>query len=593
MFELRLFVATSRQLLHMVASKKDNSIFEAIFLEGFKTLWLPIIFFLNIFLTGFLLPADQLEAGYNMHHWDFVSGIGGALSLFVLSRVLHKPGRLLLSLAFFFAGIVASFVPYLWCYLVLPHGIPANLQDKWGYAFSGPVAQIVGFALILGSVKYGRRISNSVAENRAALNIVRRDMAKELELERTNLVELILSKVTPALSSVESRINLGADRHLIASAINQVIAGVVRPLSHELDSSAAEVSYEIDRRMIKREFRKTRFRQRFSSEVPLLFAFNGPLSFFAYLNFNLITISYTDGFRMAAEIGTPFLAMSFLFYLAFRKLCGAKIVSVRVAFYLAIGISLVEAIFFMGFMELFASSKLTESSNSFAFTTFVLTLIPSLMGIALYNLRANLQHEAEITDEISKNLSIIRRQLWSLRKKFAREIHGGLQSKLQVLAIKFDQAEVSDVSLQDQFSSDIRDALTLGLGDAQGNDLGKAFAELAEFWSGVSHITVDIADQVLSSLSNDPVTADCIYEVVREAVTNAVKHSGAAEISISINADDEAFIQLEVSSNALKLSQSNTASSLGSNIFKELTHTWNLIVEPRSSSLTATFALNH
>ena len=577
----------------MVESKKESSIFEAIFSEGFKSLWLPIIFFLNIFLTGFLLPADQLEAGYNMHHWDFVSGIGGALSLLVLSRVLRKPSRLFLSLAFFFSGIVASFIPYLWSFYVLPHGIPANLQDKWGYAFSGPVAQIVGLALIIGSIKYGRRISNSVAESRVALNIVRRDMAKEMELERANLVELVLSKVTPALSKVESRINTGTDRHLIAGAINQIIDGVVRPLSRELDSSAANITYEIDRRIIKRDFRRARFRQRFTSKVPLLYSFNGPLSFLAYINFNLTAISYTNGFGAAAKIGAPFLTISLLLYLAFRNLCGKKIASVRTTFYLAIAISLVEAISFKVAMDLIAPQKLAETSSSFVLSTFASTFIPSLFGIALYNLRANLQRETEITDEISKNLSIIRRQLWSLRKKFAREIHGGLQSKLQVLAIKFDQATVSDTQLQDQFKSDIRDALKLGLDNAQGNDLGKSIAELAEFWDGIADVSIEIEDQVLSALSSDPVTADCIYEVIREAVTNAVKHSGATEISISLNADDRAMIQLEVLSNALKLPQSSSSTSLGSGIFKELTHTWSLTVEPRSSSLNATFALNN
>ena len=73
----------------MARNNLEGSIFESIFIEAFKSLWLPIFFAANIFLTGFLLPTEKLEAGYTLHHWDFVIAISGA-GLLIAARSLIK-----------------------------------------------------------------------------------------------------------------------------------------------------------------------------------------------------------------------------------------------------------------------------------------------------------------------------------------------------------------------------------------------------------------------------------------------------------------------------------------------------------------------
>lgn len=575
----------------MAASKQESSIFHTIFIEGITSFWLPALFAANIFLTGFLLPAEEFEAGYTFHHWDFVIAISGALLLLAFRPLLKAPKPFLIAATFLVSGLGAAYVPYLWAELVLPHGIPDSMSDKWAYGFVGPVAQMVVLALAIGSVRYWRKISNTVAESRAALNILRRDLQEQIENERKSIVDLILATVKPALLKVESAMNSGADREEISESINLVIADVVRPLSHQLDSNASEATYEINRRLIKRGFRRERIRKGFKAIIPIRFAVNVPLSLFAYINFNVTTLAYIYGFKNAAIVSVPFLISTTAIFLVLSKFAAQRTTSVGKTILLNCGISLLQALSFSYSIHLLGPADMGAEEAPFALTTFLFTLLPSLLGIILLNLRANLEKESEITSEIAKNISIIKRQLWSLHKKFAREIHGGLQSQLQILALKFERGDSSQTELVEEFNSEIKRALTLDTTRHEAQNLQASLEELAEFWDGIVTINTSLGDDVTKAIEGDILIGQCLYEVIREAVNNAVKHSGANQISILLRMEAPSSVFLEVLNNVNKEIPHSRNGNLGTAIYKELSHSWKLDISKDAVSLKAEFIL--
>jgi len=575
----------------MAASKQESSIFHIIFIEGIKSLWLPGIFAANIFLTGFLLPTETLEAGYTLHHWDFVIAISGAILLLALRPLLNNPKPFLIASIFLVSGLGAAYTPYLWAELVLPHGIPDSMSDKWAYGFVGPVAQIVVLALAIGSVRYWRRTSNAVAENRAALNILRRDLHEQIENERKSIVDLIFTTVKPALLKVESAMNSGAGREEISANINLVIADVVRPLSLQLDSSASKATYEINRRLIKRSFRKRRIRQGFKTPISMRFAVNAPLSLFAYINFNVTTLAYIYGFKSALTVSVPFLLTTLLIFVLLNKITTGRISTVGRTILLNCGISVLQALAFAYSIHFLGPAEMSAEEASFGLTTFLFTLAPSLLGIILFNLRANLDKESEITSEIAKNISIIKRQLWALRKNFAREIHGGLQSQLQILALKFERGDSNQSQLIEEFNSEIKKALALEATQHEVQNLQASLDELVEFWEGIVTIKTSITSDVTDVIEGDSLIVQCLYEVIREAVNNAVKHSGADQISIMAEMSAPATISLEVANNVKKTLRKTKGNSLGSEIYKELSHTWDLKIGAETVTLKASFTL--
>lgn len=576
----------------MAASKEPQSIFPTIFSEGLRSPWLPVIYFLNAFLTPFLLPAEKLEAGYTMHHWDLITALSGTF-LLILFRFLNKnPDRIYLGCAFFISGVAAALAPYLWAEVVLPHGIPAELDNKWIYAFSGPVAQIVGFALLVGAGRYTRKTSNSVAESRAALNVLRRDIKDQIERERNQIVELILTTVKPAIVKVEMGIFSGADRGEVSKEINSIIEEVVRPLSHEIDASAAHIDYEVNQKRIKRDFRKKRVRTSLKSFMPLHLALSAPLSLFSYINFNLATIAYLHGFGEALEVSAPFLLFSSLLFIAWKKFVKDRRARLSHVILVSIVISFVQGLSFAASIFLFSPGNLSEQAPSFALTTFAFTLIPALFGMGLFNLRANLEREERITSEIAENISVIRRELWSLRKKFAREIHGGLQSKLQILSLKFERDGGDRIQLVESINTELASLLSPESDKPRIENFKVFISELIEFWDGIVSISAEIKTETYELISTDYLLAECLHEVIREAVNNAVKHSGASQISIRLETTKLSTLALSVENNVSKEIKAPSQSNLGTSIYKELAHTWALELHPDRVNFNATFILN-
>lgn len=575
----------------MARNNLEGSIFESIFIEAFKSLWLPIFFAANIFLTGFLLPTEKLEAGYTLHHWDFVIAISGASLLVAARSLIKNPNRVNIAISFCIAGLGAALLPYIWAALVLPHGIPESMKDKWLYSLNGPVAQIVGFALVIGSIRYGRNISNSVAHSRSVLNKLRQDLKVQIEEERSSLINLIIETIKPALNSVERRMIDGAEREEISESINQVITDVVRPLSHSLDSNATRVNYEINPRLIKRNFRRERIRQGFKSRVPYHIAINAPLALFGYLNFNLTTLIYIHGLNSAVTVFLPFTLSTSLIFLAFKKFAGERSASISKALLTNLFISLLQTFSYLIIVKFLGTEEIKVDGQAFALTTFFFTLAPALLGIVLLNLKTNLDKESEITSEIATNLSVIRRQLWALHKKFAREIHGGLQSQLQIFALKFEQNVSIHQEMADNFKSEILKTIEMSEMSRPAKNLKDSLIELEEFWGGIATVTSSIDEGLLDAVTSDELTVQCLYEVIREAINNAVKHSGATSISISLKLSKANEVKVLVENNVLKALKAEKRESLGTTIYKELADSWDLSISQDLVRLELAFTL--
>jgi two-component sensor histidine kinase len=256
-------------------------------------------------------------------------------------------------------------------------------------------------------------------------------------------------------------------------------------------------------------------------------------------------------------------------------------------------ISLIQAVAFATSIHLFSPENLSAEAPSFAFTTFLFTLLPALLGMGLFNLRGNLESEARITNEIAENISIIKRELWSLHKKFAREIHGGLQSKLQILSLKFERDGGDRAQLVESIHSELSTLLTTDSSKPRIENFKNFINELIEFWDGIAQISSNISQEAYDLISNDYLLAECLHEVIREAVNNAVKHSGASQISIFLKSAEQSALLLLVENNLSKKIKAPTNKNLGTSIYKELAHSWELKLHLDRVIFSASFIINH
>jgi glucose-6-phosphate-specific signal transduction histidine kinase len=177
--------------------------------------------------------------------------------------------------------------------------------------------------------------------------------------------------------------------------------------------------------------------------------------------------------------------------------------------------------------------------------------------------------------------------LWRIRKNLSRELHGGLQTKLQILALQIQKGiEVSPQSLIDLQSAllsvtDTEQDIQVSINDFLG--------EQKEFWAGVSEIDFNISPATAEKLDSLAVVNECIREVIREAINNAIKHAKSSSIDIQIEFSTDSIFHLTVINSVHQLATSPKDTSLGSRLFDELTNTWNIEYKADSTEFQASF----
>jgi nitrate/nitrite-specific signal transduction histidine kinase len=115
---------------------------------------------------------------------------------------------------------------------------------------------------------------------------------------------------------------------------------------------------------------------------------------------------------------------------------------------------------------------------------------------------------------------------------------------------------------------------TIALTDLDGPtiDLKTSLTELIELWQGVCEVVVSIDEELLNSISANQITSHCINEIVKESVTNAIRHGKARLVEISIQDLNDGSLQIEITNDGAK--DLAGSPSVGSQIFDEITMRW-------------------
>jgi hypothetical protein len=183
----------------------------------------------------------------------------------------------------------------------------------------------------------------------------------------------------------------------------------------------------------------------------------------------------------------------------------------------------------------------------------------------------------------------LRRQIWINRRNLTWVLHGPIQSALISSAMALGRGDDS-VAVREQVRLNLRNALTrLDAERLAHPDLPAALAEIAAVWSVSCDVSFAIDTGALPLLAGDPDAATCITEIAREGVSNAVRHGGAARVSVLVDApghNPTGLVRVRVVSDGRGVSL-DALSGLGSAMLDELTHTWSRRSEGLRTTLSA------
>lgn len=563
---------------------KSNSYPLAVLNAAARSIWVPIYFFANIFLTGFLFGSINIVPGYSDHLWDLIQGLlGGATFYFIAAFYARKTqffsnGQL--TLIYLVPPLINSILPgaLVWAFISKPAG--EKILKDFLISYSSLFGQFFIFALLVGAFKYSRNLSKSVASQYQALTYIRQELASGIAESKAKLMAQIQEILKSSSSNFKAE---NADE--IHTGLQEIIDGAVRPLSHQIDAEATTLTkFDAEVESAKLKARKVPLREQLKRRVPLTLAVNPLITVVLYLNFVATTMVFLFGYQSLWQLFAPFIAISYLLYLGFEKLTGNRRGNIFIVLILGLLLSLTQSLVF-ALLSARRADYDQGQLQAISFTIYLITAGTMIYGILLLNIVENSKSAEKFNLELAKESKAVRQQLWHLHKRVARELHGSLQSKLQIAALKAENVDLQGFYVELNAAISAPELQTPA-------SISELLNDLIEFWDGVCQIKLEASVGTLKTIENQPILSEYLYEVIRENINNSIKHAASNVISIEIKLLSDSIV-LEMINNVQKTIEiSAKKQSLGSKIFEELAETWSLELGEKQARFIATLLLN-
>ena len=147
-----------------------------------------------------------------------------------------------------------------------------------------------------------------------------------------------------------------------------------------------------------------------------------------------------------------------------------------------------------------------------------------------------------VVDDLAWVTRRMEQQILADRRRLARVLHGSVQSALTASAMRLEQVAQrlalgeASVDLPAEIATlrALRDRLAVVASEApEPIDAATVLDDIAMVWRNVASIQMAFDTGMVARLDHDPLAAEQVVEVVREAISNAVRHGRATRISVT------------------------------------------------------------
>jgi signal transduction histidine kinase len=203
--------------------------------------------------------------------------------------------------------------------------------------------------------------------------------------------------------------------------------------------------------------------------------------------------------------------------------------------------------------------------------------------------------QQDILDELLKTTSDLAQvrsraevRLRREKQRLASIVHGDIQSTLMATALKLQHRSTKseDVTgILEQARQTIQHSLAVADEPAVALTLDDIRSALGNAWSGIVTLHWDAARGVKALLNQDSDLAETVWQVLREAVTNAVKHGSASSVTITLARDNTHHLRCTVKDNG-KIRDPNGVPGGGSRLFHAVSEDVSIVRKSSQTHLT-------
>lgn len=429
-------------------------------------------------------------------------------------------------------------------------------------------------ALIAALIKEHAQIQSELVNERKALVATKQSAENLVEQQRLEILEIVKESIEPAVSEISQNLanvtsNDSGNLKASASKITELIDLKLRPLSASLHQQqkieVPRVSTSVKKPSLISLPKKITLRNKVS-----------PLAIYL----NLVVPNTTAAFLYVGYAALPIVLLAYaplaiILSLFVRLPISNRPIRSGLAFLLlsaVLAVAWTPAILILRWLDVDAIDRLSLAPTATLGTITVGLLLT--YGFVVESQRRNYESELRIANqELNLELNRTSQLIWHVRQRAAQTLHGSVQASLTAANMRIlGAAEVNEELLEKVRQDLVRATLALTDLDGPSLELKMSLTDLIELWQGVCEVKVSIDEELLNSISANQITSHCINEIVKESVTNAIRHGKARLVEISIKDLNDGSIQIVITNDGAK----DLAGSpgVGSQILDEITMRW-------------------
>lgn len=560
----------------------------------------PLIIFLAIypvFIGWFQPPTAELAISINYHLFDLLSGLGTATGVLLLRFVVKPLGQgtlrsSVIALGWFIAGYLGSLLQYAVAKSAGPISpiyeelLPVGGLSFWTLSFC--------FTILASVIGQNRQTAKELAQAKTRLVFLQSTVAQQVADAQQQLQRDVQEKISPVIESLSAEVEQLSTSHSDDSksaATGQLRAAaleLIRPLSHELYSADAEVQFENSPNQLVGRTRVTLW-EVLTRKMNVNVMFNPALPAILTLAFFSASYYIVAGWMGVLEGCMATTAVVVAALAGLNRLTRGRQLNAVVVLLIGVVTSLLLAGLYLVIPEAL-NVGIQADYQAFLAVGSALVLLGTTVFFFLYDNRMfTLSRTKEANDENASLVARSRQEFWLRQKQIAKIVHGSVQSRLNAARIRLTQATTVTPELVESVLSDLESARQeLSRTPAESaTDIQGQLTELADFWRGVCTFTFEVDHNSQQSLNADTSAAQAVMEVVSEGVSNAVKHSQAQKVQLTVTQVSPVSVMVELEHASQERSVATTTSGLGTQILNQLTLNWSFTQDNGTALLQA------
>ncbi len=153
----------------------------------------------------------------------------------------------------------------------------------------------------------------------------------------------------------------------------------------------------------------------------------------------------------------------------------------------------------------------------------------------------------QVVNQLTRENKLYQQKVWLASHRWYLLLHGVVQPALTAASMRANAISQDDIPIKDLILSDLQRALdSLNSRSDSDTSLELTFSEIQSAWIGLCQVSYEIDESVLQRVASDSVAQQVVNEVLKEVVSNAVRHGNASTAEIEMSIEQDCLIRLVV-----------------------------------------------